>query len=108
MIAASRSRCCQSRVDERSAKLAVHVADRLGDALAPEAPRVAVAQLEGFAFTGGGARGHRRPAAHAVVQEHVRFDRGIAARVEDLAAANVDDMHEGRSRSPWRRRRGQV
>ena len=55
-------------------------------ALAEVARLIAVAQFEGFVLAGGCARGHRGAAARAVFENDVRFDGGIAARIEDLPA----------------------
>ena len=85
--------------ESAAAQHGVDVLDRLEHALAAVALRVAVAQLDGLARAGGGARGHRRAAERAGVQHHVGFDRGVAARVEDLAAANVDDAAHRRDSS---------
>ena len=66
------------------------VRDRLRDALA--APRVAaVAQLDRLVRAGRGARGDRRAAEGARLEQDVDLDRRVAARVEDLAGADVGD-----------------
>ena len=57
-------------------------------ALAPEAV-AAVAQLDGFADAGRGARGSDRPAARAGVEQHLGLDGRVAAGVEDLAPDHV-------------------
>ena len=74
--------------------LAVDVATAFCHALAEIAALVAVAQLERLALTGGRARGHCRAAERAAVERDVDFDRGIAARVENLAADDALDLHE--------------
>ena len=76
---------------ERRGEHGVHVLDRLEHALAAVAADIPVAQLDGFARAGGGAGGHRRAAHHAGFQHHVGLDGRIAARIQDLAAANIDD-----------------
>src|SRR5207248_10546670 len=75
----------------RRAQLRVRVLHRLEHALAGVALAVPVAQLHRLARAGGGARGHRRPAEYAAVQDHLGFDGGVAARVDDLAPADVGD-----------------
>ena len=76
---------------DRFADLGVDVLDRLEHALAEVAALVAVAQLDRLACPGGSARRHGRPAHDPGLEQHVAFDGGIAARVEDLAADDVDD-----------------
>jgi hypothetical protein len=75
----------------RLGDLGVDVLDGLEHALAEVARLVAVAQLDGFARAGGRARGHGRAAHGARLQQHVAFDGGVAARVQDLAADDVND-----------------
>ena len=74
--------------------LAVDVADGLLDALAAVA-LAAVAQLDGLVLAGGRAARHRRPAARAAGQHDLDLDGRVAARVEDLAAVDVDDLAHG-------------
>src|SRR5881392_4239812 len=76
---------------ERRAQLRVHVLHRLEHALAGVALRVPVAQLHRLARAGGGARGYRGPAERAAVQDHPAFHGGVAARVDDLAPADIGD-----------------
>src|SRR5207249_11168131 len=53
---------------------------------------VAVAQLDGLVRPGRGARRDGRPPDRAVTEQHVDFDRRVAAGVEDLAGVDgVDD-----------------
>jgi hypothetical protein len=40
-------------------------------------------------FAGGGAAGNRRTALASTRQNHVGFDRGIAARIENFASLNL-------------------
>jgi len=56
---------------------------------------VAVAQLNGFAAAGGCARGHGGAAHGAGFQQHVAFDGGVAAGVENFAADDVNDGTHG-------------
>jgi hypothetical protein len=70
--------------------LAVDVRDRPRDRL-PGVRVAAVAQLDGLVHARRGARRHRRPAARAGLELDVDLDRGIAARVEDLARAHRRD-----------------
>jgi hypothetical protein len=49
------------------------------DTAIAEALGIAVAQLDGFAASGGGARRHCGAAHGAGFQQHVGLDRGVAA-----------------------------
>ena len=77
---------------DRVGDLAVDGVDRAGHALAEIAALVAVAQLDGLARAGRGARGHGRPAEGAALQDDVGLDGRVAAAVQDLAAADRDDL----------------
>src|SRR5262249_20528751 len=74
--------------------LAVHVGDRLGDALAD--PLLAtVAQLDRLELTGRGTRGNRGDAARAGLQRHLDLDRRVAPGIEDLTGVDGGDRaHE--------------
>jgi len=50
---------------------------------------VAVAELEGFVFAGGGTGRDRCPAERSAIKHDVGFDRGIAARIDDLAGMDA-------------------
>ncbi len=83
----------------RRRDLAVHVRDRLRDALAAPLGRL-VAQLERLVRAGRRARRNRRPARSARLQPHIGLDRRVAPRVEDPAAANAGDpAHSNRNAS---------
>ena len=71
--------------------VAVDGLDRLQDALAAVAALVAVAQFHRLVRPGRGARGHRRAAHGAVLEDDIDLDRRIAAAVEDFAGDDVDD-----------------
>jgi hypothetical protein len=75
--------------------LGVDVLHGLEHALAQVAALVAVAQLDGFARAGGGARRHGGAAHGAAFQQHVAFDGGVAAAVQDFAADDVNDCTHG-------------
>ena len=75
----------------RSGNLAVDVADSRAHALA-EIPRPAVAKFDRFVFAGRCARWHGRASDCAALQLDFDFDRGVAARVEDLTADDADDF----------------
>ena len=77
---------------DRVGDLAVDRVDRAGHALAEIAALVAVAQLDRLARAGGGARRHGRAAEGAALQDDVGLDGGVAAAVQDLAAADRDDL----------------
>ena len=67
--------------------------DGLARAFAQVALGIAVAKLDRFVFAGGCAGGNRGAADGTVREMHIGFDGGIAARVENLAANNLDDFH---------------
>ena len=75
------------------------VVDGLEDALAAEAGRVAVAQLDRLVGAGRRARRHRGPTDRAVLEDDIDLDRRIAPRVEDLAGVDVGD-ERARSLTP--------
>ena len=90
---------------DRVGDLAVDRVDRPGDALAEIAALVAVAQLDRLARAGRGAGRHGGPAEGAAVQDDVGLDGRVAAAVQDLAAADRDDLvlaHDVSSRCAWR------
>ena len=64
---------------------------RVQDALAAVARTVAVAQLDGLVRAGRGAGRHGGDAERAVLQPYLRFQRGVAAGIQDLAGVNVYD-----------------
>src|SRR3546814_6603751 len=78
--------CSSDLADQRLGDIAVHGGYRLDDTLAEIARLVAIAQLDRLVRAGRGARGNRGAAEAAVFQQHIDFDRGIAAAVEDFAA----------------------
>ena len=53
---------------------------------------VAIAQFHGLMLAGGSARRHNGAAQCAAFQNYVRFHGGIAARVENLAGANGNNL----------------
>ena len=69
-----------------------HVAHRLAHALAAVAGVVVVAQLDRLARARRGAGGHHSAAEGARVEPDLDLDRGIAARVEDLARVDGADL----------------
>src|SRR5688572_25413279 len=77
---------------ERLGNFAVHVADRLGDALAEIPLLVAVAQFERLTLPGRCARGHCRAARGSAVERDIDFDRRIPARIDDLAPVDFLDL----------------
>jgi hypothetical protein len=74
----------------RGRDLATHVLHRTADALAAPVA-AAVTELERLVDTGRGAGGHRGPPGRARLEPHLGLDGGIAARVEDLARADLRD-----------------
>ncbi len=81
---------------ERRGNLAVHVADGLAHALAAVALRVGVAEFERLARAGGRARRDGRTTPRAGFEDDVDFNRGVAARVENLAGFEAANLHAGR------------
>ena len=71
--------------------LVVDVRLRVQDALAAVARTVAVAQFDGLVRAGRGAGRHGGDAERAVLQPYLRFQRGVAAGIQDLASVNVYD-----------------
>ena len=69
-----------------------HVGHGLQDALAPVVALVAVAQFHGLMLAGGSARGHDGAAQCAAFQDYVRFHGRIAARVQNLAGADGNNL----------------
>ena len=69
------------------------VGHRLDHPLAQVARLVAIAQLNSFVFARGSTAGHGRAAHDAARQPHLRLNRGIAARIENLPALNALDLH---------------
>ena len=59
------------------------------DALAEVAALVAVTALGRLEGAGRGSRRNRGPGERAVVEPHLDLDGGVAARVQDLAGANL-------------------
>jgi len=73
----------------------VDVFDRLQDALAAVSAGFAVTQFDRFARSGG-RTGRDRSAAHrAGFEQHVAFDGGVAARVENFATDDIYDSTHG-------------
>ena len=82
--------------EELGAELVDDRVDGLLDALADVAVLVAVTSLDGLEGTGRGAAGDGRAGDRAVVEGDLDLDRGVAARVEDLARAYcLDAGHIG-------------
>ena len=76
------------------ADLAVHVVDRVEDALAAVAV-AAVTELDRFVGAGAGATRHGGPTPGARDQLDFDLDRRVAPRIEDLAPDHVlNDAHE--------------
>ena len=73
----------------------VDVFHGLEHALAQVAALVAITHFNGFAAAGGGARRHSGPAHHARFEQHVAFDGGVAAAVQNLATDDVNDGTHG-------------
>ncbi len=54
---------------------------------------IVVAQLDGFVLASGSAGRNGGAAERTIGQMHIGFHGGIATRVENLAAHNLDDFH---------------
>jgi len=80
-------------------QLAIHIGHGLLHALAKIAASVAIAQLHGFAAASAGARRHRRTAQHAVLEDDVGFDSGVATGVDNFAAKDAGNLRHVRSSS---------
>ena len=79
--------------DEHRGDLAVHVCDRLANALALITFRVTVSQFERFTLTGRCPGRHGRPPNRASRLD-VRFDGRIASRIENLSRMHARNFHE--------------
>ena len=82
--------------EERGCDLPLHVAHGLLNALAAVAGLVAIAELDGLVFPGGGTGRNRGTAEVAGGKFDVNFDRGIATGVDNFASGNGADggIHE--------------
>ena len=68
------------------------IGNGLQHAFAQEVALVAVAQFHGLMLAGRGARRHDGAAQRAALQNHVRFDGRIAARIQNLARTNGNNF----------------
>ena len=78
--------------ENRVGALVVDVGDGLERALATVDGLVTVAQLNGLDLAGSGAGRHDGTAHAAVVEGDLDLNGGVAARIEYLAAVDVDDF----------------
>ena len=69
-----------------------HVGDGLQHAFAEVVALVAVAQFHGLVLAGGSARRHNGAAQSAAFKNYVRFHGRIAARIQNLARANCNNL----------------
>ena len=81
---------------QRFGDVVVDETDGLADALAAVAI-VAVTEFDRFVLAGRGAGGDRGAPERSGVEHDLDLDGGVAARVEDLAAEDADDVAHGRS-----------
>ncbi len=70
----------------------VGVGNGLEHALAEIFRFVTVAELEGFVLAGRSAGGDGGAAKRSAIKDDVGFDGGIAARIDDLAGVDFDDL----------------
>jgi hypothetical protein len=82
---------------DRIEDFAVRRIDRLAHALAEITRLVPIAELDRFMGSGRCPGRYGGPAARAVFEGDVDFDRRIAAAVEDFAGVNVDNGGHGDS-----------
>ncbi len=71
---------------------AIDIGNSLEHALAQITALVAITQFQRFARTGGGAGGCASAAHDAAFQNHVRFNGGVTARVQNLTALDINDF----------------
>ena len=69
-----------------------YVGHGLQNSLASVVALVTIAQLHSLMLAGGSARGHDSTAQSAAFQDYVRFHGGIAARVQNLAGADSNNL----------------
>ena len=81
----------------RLGDLGVHVRDRVQHPLPAVARLVAVAQLDRLVGTGGRAGGNYRATPSPAGKAHLDLDRGVAARIKDLAPVDGGDRRAHRS-----------
>ena len=67
----------------------LHVGDGVEHAFPAIEFWVAISKLQGFVYSGRGARWNSSPAKNPLFQEDVRFDRGIASRIQNLSRSNI-------------------
>ncbi len=70
----------------------LHIGNGLQNALAEIVALVAVAQFHGLMLAGRGARRHNGAAECAAFQNHVRFNGGVTARVQDFAGTDGNNL----------------
>ena len=78
--------------DDLLGDLGVHVLHSSERALAAVGLLVAVAEFASFAFAGRSTARDSSVTLHAVFEGNINFERGIAARIEDLAGNNGFDF----------------
>ena len=71
--------------------LCIDVLDGLGDAFTVVACCIAIAQFDGLARSGRRTGRHRGTAHDTGFQQHIAFDGGIAAGIENLASNDIND-----------------
>ena len=79
------------QADDRFADFGVDVLDRFQYAFAEITRLVAVAQFNRLTAAGGGARWHGRTAQHARLQQHVGFNSGIAAGIQNFPGDDINN-----------------
>src|SRR5437660_7386239 len=81
--------------EQRLPQHGVDMLHRREHALAAVALLVAIAQLDRFARPGGSTRRDRRSAGNTRIEDDVGFHGGMAAGIEDFAAADLGDSAHG-------------
>ena len=79
---------------EGGSEQVVDIGDSFEAALAEEALRIFVSELEGLVDAGRGTRGNSSGEDASVVRDHVRLDGGVTAGVDDFASAHISDRSE--------------
>jgi hypothetical protein len=73
-------------------QLALDMGHGLAHPLAQIAALIAIAQFQGLAGTGGGARGNGGAANGTIGGDDIGLDGGIAARIQNFPGTDVDDL----------------
>ena len=78
---------------DRRRDFLVDILNGLARSFAEIALGIVIAQLHGLMLAGGSAGGNGGPSNAAIGEVYISLDRGVAARIEDLAANDFGDFH---------------